>query len=299
MKKVVYLGAFLLIAGACSEENNESTKKIEKEIIEEDDMNEADDDESDEINEIVYIIPSPSDQFDKLRELGGDINTSFIHDLDKASEYATNEAIALNFGVYSTDAIYMMRFDQGKKVFTDYISVLEKLSESLGISQIYGEELINEIEDVQDDPDELYDISSDNYMGVYDKLIENDKGPELALLVAGGWIQTMHILFETAGSFDGDMLIQEFITDEQLVLENLTEFLTHYKDNERIAELLTYLNKLAGIYGEMDCKSTELEVHNENEQSQVLFGGASCVFTEPVYNKMHEFVEEIRDKITS
>lgn len=298
MKKVVYLGALVFFMGACSEEAEESTKKVEQDVLEEDEANDEEDDSS-EINDIVYIIPSPSDQFDNLRDLGGDINTSFIHDLEKANEYATNEAIALNFGVYSTDAIYMMRFDQGKKVFTDYISVLEKMSESLGISQIYGEELMAEIEDVQDDPDELYDISSDNYLDVYDKLIENEKGPELALLVAGGWIQTMQILFETAGSFDGDMLIQDFITNEQLVLENLNEFLSHYEDNDRIAELLVDLKKLAGIYGEMDCKSTELEVHKENEESQVLFGGASCVFSEPVYNKMHEFVEEIRDKIIS
>lgn len=297
MKKVVYLGALLFFVAACSEENEETTKKVEQDIIVEDDNDDTDD--SSEINDIVYIIPSPSDQFDNLREIGGDINTSFIHDLSKASEYSTKEAIALNFGVYSTDAIYMMRFDQGKKVFTDYISVLEKLSESLGISQIYGEELMAEIEDVQDDPDELYDISSDNYMEVYDKLIENDKGPELALLVAGGWIQTMHILFETAGSFDGDMLIQDFITNEQLVLENLKKFLSHYEDNERIADLLVDLKKLADIYNEMDCKSTELEVQSGAKKGDVLFGGASCVFTEPVYNKMHDFVEEIRDKIIS
>lgn len=297
MNKLIYLVTLIFIVSACTEEKEDSTKDIEQDLTLEEGNHEVE--QSIDINEVVSIIPSPSDQFDKLLELGGNINASFIHDLEKANEYLTNESIALNFGVYSTDAIYMMRFDQGKNVFAEYVAVLENLSESMEISKVYGVELLTEIENVQDDPEKLYQISSENYLEIYDKLIENDKGAELALMIAGGWIQTMHILFETAGSFDGDMLIQEFITNEQLVLENLKQLLENFENNDRVANLLIDLNQLADIYKEMDCKSTELEVYSDVEGSSVLFGGASCVFTEPVFNKMYDFVEQIRTKIIS
>lgn len=286
MKKIIYTISIALVAFACTDES---------EVVENDvkDLS-IDLDGDDEIfNEVVHTIPSPQEQFDQLQMLGGDMNASLAHDLSIAEDYNTVEAKSLAFGVYSADAAYMMRYDQGKKVFMDYVSALEKIGDRLGISQMYGDEFISEIEELSDDPEALFELSSDNIISVYNNMIENDKGVELSLILSGGWIQTMYILFETCGSFEGDLLIQELIKDEQLVLENLIVLLSDYTDNERVSSVYEMLTALDDLYLEMDCESTEVEV-KKLEGSKTLFGGASCIFTEEVFNKMHKFVQDMR-----
>ena len=161
-----------------------------------------------------------------LQNLGGEVNTLFINDLARLDDYSSTKSIALNFGIYTADAAYMMRFNQGKSVFMNYVSGLDKMGGKLGISQIYGEDLLTTIEEAQYDADLLNDISSDNYLKVYDKMLENEKSAELSMILAGGWIETMHILFNTAGDFDNDFEIQESITEQRYVLENLIGFIT-------------------------------------------------------------------------
>jgi hypothetical protein len=287
MKKIIYTISIALLAFACTNES---------EVVENDvkDLSIDIEGEEEEIfNEVVHTIPSPQEQFDQLQMLGGDMNASLVHDLSIAEDYNTVESKSLAFGVYSADAAYMMRYDQGKKVFMDYVSALEKIGDRLGISQMYGDEFISEIEELSDDPEALFELSSDNIISVYNNMIENDKGIELSLILSGGWIQTMYILFETCGSFEGDLLIQELIKDEQLVLENLIVLLSDYTDNERVSSVYEMLTALDDLYLEMDCESTEVEV-KKLEGSKTLFGGASCIFTEEVFNKMHKFVQDMR-----
>ena len=280
-----------LLAYACSEDAEVASNDVKEVAIDIDAEG-----EEEVINEIVYTIPSPQEQFDQLQMLGGDMNASLAHDISESSNYTTVEEKALAFGVYSADAAYMMRYDQGKKVFMDYVAVLENLGDRLGISQMYGEDFIEEIEELSDDAEALFELSSDNIISVYNNMIENDKGVELSLILAGGWIQTMYILFETCGSFEGDLLIQELIKDEQLVLHNLMILLSDYTDNQTVAMVYDQLMELDNIYDDLDCESTEVEV-KKLEGSRTLFGGASCVFTETVFNNMHKFIKALRSEI--
>jgi hypothetical protein len=293
MKKIIYTLSAAMLLFSCTEEA-EIIENDTKDVVV--DTDEDIEEEEELINEVVYTIPSPQEQFDQLQMLGGDMNTSLAHDLSIAEDYNTIESKSLAFGVYSADAAYMMRYDQGKKVFMDYITALEKIGDKLGISQMYGEDFIAEVEALSDDPEALFELSSDNIISVYNNMIENDKGVELSLILAGGFIQTMHILFETCGSFEGDLLVQELIKDEQLVLENLIVLLSDYTDNTKVESVQMMLKEFDEMYYEMDCTSTEVEV-KKLEGSRTLFGGASCVFTEEVYDKMHEYVKKMRQEI--
>jgi hypothetical protein len=179
----------------------------------------------------------------------------------------------------------------------NYVSGLDKMGNKLGISQIYGQDLIETIEQAQDDADLLYDISSDNYLKVYDKMIENEKSAELAMILAGGWIETMHILFNTAGDFDDDFEIQESITEQRYVLENLIDFISEYKNNSDVSEVIETLNKVLVSYDSLDCISSEVEVKKEGNNTMVLYGGDSCLFTPESYSAMKSLVNQIRNSI--
>lgn len=288
MKKLVYILFLSFIFWGCQEE--EPTKQINIDL--------EDDSSNEPKNEAVYAIPSPNEQFDLLQSLGGEVNTLFVHDLARLDDYTSTKSLALNFGIYTADAAYMMRYNQGKSVFMNYVSGLDKMGGKLGISQIYGQDLLNTIEEAQDDADLLYDISSDNYLKVYDKMLENEKSAELAMILAGGWIETMHILFSSAGDFDKDFEIQESITEQRYVLENLYDFISMYESNEDVQSVLDMLHQILDSFDNLDCESTELEVKkDESTSSMILYGGDSCLFTESSYNEMRFLIQEIRNSI--
>ncbi len=249
-------------------------------------------------HEIVYSMPSPNEQYNLLYSLDGNVNAELTHGLDGAMDYATNYKMAVNFGIYVSDAAYLMKYEQGKNVFLNYISTLEKLGEKIGITKVYEKELIKEIESVDGDTERLFEISSENYLKIYDQLIENKNGDKLGLILSGAWIETMHILFQTAGEFDEDFDVQENIVDQKNVLINLQGFLSNYSDNEDVSKMIGELNKIETAYNNLDCKETSLKMEKEGK-TMILNGGSSCLFTPDSYSEMKELIESIRTSIIS
>ncbi len=117
MKKIVYLLPFSLLFIGCQDE--EGVKQVELDL-----SNET---SEESINKVVYTIHSPNEQFDLLQNIGGELNLLLIHDLESLDKYSSPKSISLNLGVYTADASYMMRYNQGKSVFMNYVSGLDRL----------------------------------------------------------------------------------------------------------------------------------------------------------------------------
>lgn len=290
MNKIVIVTCLLYLMVSCNSEESHDKKTVDVEV-----ENETTDQEPK--NEVVYSIPSPNEQYDLLYFLGGEVDPTYVNDLSRVSNYTTTKKKALNFGVYMSDAAYMMKFNQGKKVFLDYVSTLDELGRSLDVSQVYGEDLLNKVEEIGADSEKLFELSSDNYLNVFDKMIENDKGKELSLMLSGAWIETMHILFETSGQYDANFEIQEAIIDQRYILDNLIGFVSKYKENEDVNEVLEKLYKIKDAYEDLDCTQASVEVKEQDDNSFVLDGGESCLFTQKTYSSMESLIKEIRDSI--
>lgn len=294
MKKSIYLFIALLF-GVFSCTSDSSQKK---------DLGVSSDSEMDSTmnvepkHEIVYSMPSPNEQYNLLQSLKGTVDTELMHDLSKAKDYVTPYKVASNFGIYVSDAAYLMKYKQGKNVFLRYVSTLEKLGDKIGITKVYKKELIKKIEDADGDSEKLFEISSDNYLTIYDQLIENKNGEELGLILSGSWIETMHILFHTAGGFGESIEIEEYIIDQKDVLKNLKGFLSVYEENEDVSKMMDELNKIEVAYNNLDCKETTLKMEKEGK-TMILNGGASCLFTAISYKDMKELIDSIRTSIIS
>ncbi|MGM0479646.1 MAG: hypothetical protein ACQERC_10525 [Bacteroidota bacterium] len=294
-KITLFTVAGLLVAMfACKSEENQK-KKVDLPQ----DQKEQDTSEDEPRNEEVYSIPSPNEQYDLLRALGGELKQGTVNELSNVSEYTTRQEKALNFGVYLSDAAYLMRYDQGKKVFLDYVSTLDKLGRDLDITKVYGKDLMEEVEEIGADSERLFDLTSDNYLTVYDQMIDNGKGSDLTLILGGSWLETMHILFTTSGEFEENYEIQEYIVDQHYVLQNLIGFASTYDDDEDVANLIGQLEEIEGAFEKLDCKESSLEVDQDEGDVMVLSGGSACLFTASSYKNMKSLIKEIRSSIVS
>lgn len=296
-KLTLVISSILLIGAFACKSDADDKKKVE--IPTEDQKEDNEDMDQEPTNEVVYSIPSPNEQFDLLQALGGKVDPTAVNELSNLSEYTSREKLAMNFGVYLTDASYMMRYDQGKKVFLDYVSTLDEMGQELDITKVYGEDLLKKVEEIGADSEKLFELTSDNYLTIYDQMIANDKGAELSMILGASWIETMHILFNASGEYEENYEIQEYIIDQKYIMENLRGFMSDYGDDAGVEMIQGYLDKIDAAYQELDCQESSLEVNQEEGGTIVLDGGSSCLFTEDSYNNLKSLIIEIRGEIIS
>lgn len=295
-KLILVISSVLLIGAFACKSDTAEKKKVD---IPTEDQKQDGEESQEPTNEVVYSIPSPSEQFDLLQALGGEVDPTVVNKLSNVSAYTSREELAMNFGVYLADASYMMRYDQGKKVFLDYVSTLDEMGRELDITKVYGEDLLKKVEEIGADSEKLFKLTSDNYLTIYDQMIANEKGAELSMILGGSWIETMHILFNASGEFEESFEIQEYIVDQQYILQNLMGFISDYESDPGVEELQGYLNRIADAYDKLDCKESSLDVSKDDGETIVLDGGNSCIFTEDSYNNLKSLINEIRGEIIS
>jgi hypothetical protein len=281
MKKIGFFLCACSILVACSNDE-EATKAMNVNLNHEDLV----------VDHESFSIPSPNEQLDLLYMLGGEMKSGIVHDLGKIDTYVDAQQMAFVFGIYSADAAYQMRFDQGRKIFLDYVSALDRLGERMGIAQLYGKDLLEIIESSSSNQ-ELYAISNDNYLKVYGRMIENGREDDLALILAGGWIEIMHILFEANGKFGSNPELESSMTEQLYVLDNLMAFMEQHNRNGLISELIDKLHEIHRIFGDLDCSTAELKV--EEGEIVHIAGGETCLFTESSYIAMRQAIASLRN----
>lgn len=241
-------------------------------------------------------IPTPNDLFDLVKAVGVEKKPGITNDVAKVSEYVDSKSKALNFGVYSADLGYISCFEAGPD-FLDYFNVIKTLGDDLGISAAFDQSLIDRIENNEGNLDSLFAISEDTYFESYAFLEENGKGKELALIIAGGWVESMHIIFELAGEYDEKSPLNESIAGQQVVLESILEFMSRYQDDDMMEIMEKFSTVLITYTENMTYEESETEVKSEGDKV-VLGGGPEFTMNKVAFDEIKKQIQELRNYIT-
>ncbi len=241
-------------------------------------------------------IPTPNDLFDLVKAIGVEKKPGITNDVAKVSDYNDSKSKALNFGVYSADLGYIACFEAGPD-FLDYFNVIKTLGDDLGISAAFDPSLIKRIEENEGNLDSLFAVSEDTYFESYAFLEENGKGKELALIIAGGWVESMHIIFELGGDYKDGAAINESIAGQQVVLESIIEFMARYQDDDMMEILEKFSNVLMTYTENMTFEESDTQVKSEGNKV-VLGGSAEFTMNEVAYNEIRKQIQELRNYIT-
>lgn len=284
MNKVIYLLlATLPLWYACSGvEDNSDVKTVEVEPEEDN-------------SSIVFNIPSPSEQFELISMLDGEKDVRLVSEPNK--RFVGQKERALNFGVYIADVAYLTSFDETSK-YMQYFNQLEKIGNEIGVTEVFTKEMGDLIKKWSSDPDSLFRLSNETYSKSFQKLVDIDKGNELSLMLAGGWIETMYLIFGTSKGFGLSPEIDAIIVDQKLVAENLIDFMIDYQDN---ADVSDYMNKMGGIldlYKGLDCKTEETNVQKSNGKITIS-GGDICEMNQSTFDKIKKEITALRKEVVN
>jgi hypothetical protein len=171
------------------------------------------------LDELIQSIPSPVEMNTVIKSTGAPFNASIMHKTSDVSKYTINYQQAFNVGVYTADMGYINVYDKTMYSLA-CISAVKKLSDAIQVGQFFDFEALQRLSKNSNNVDSLQYISVNSFNKMDAYLRSQNRGELSVLIVAGAWLEGLHIATQTYASKSNDEL-REKIGEQKIVLESL------------------------------------------------------------------------------
>lgn len=252
-----WLCAVLTIwAGSCS-----SPKQQEENDAEE--FDQAAEEVQEQIEDIVYQIPPPSEIPYILQATGVELDETLVNDLEYADNYQGNDdKSALNLGVYATDVGYLSSYEKAQQAL-NYFSKMKGLADQIGVTTSVDAEVIDRFEQNLASRDSLADIIDETLNNTDEHLKNSGRNRTAALVLTGSFTEALYIASSLVKNYPRDVLTEEnrkliliplvrLILDQEKPLNDLNALLNSLESDETIEELKSMTAALVAQYEQLD-----------------------------------------------
>lgn len=244
----------------------------------------------------LYQMPTPNELFSLVRDMAGDGHRRMLNPAAHADRYVSRRARAVNFGVYSTDLVYASYFKLNVEVARYYLTT-KKLAESLGLTGAFTDADFVRLEANLTRGDSLEVISNQAYMRAYEKLQNEDMGATLVMVLAGGWIESMHLVIRQIEAFGTSEALVARIAEQKVTLEHLLFMMEPYLTDPDVAALHERLQGIQGIYDSIAVKRNAPP--DRSTSGRMVLGDETRLDLGPEqYQELVRAVDALRDEQT-
>lgn len=249
------------------------------------------------VSETFFQVPSPGEMLTFIKMIGGknNKNTSFLNPVDNIKNYTDSKAKAVNFGVYSCDLSYCSIFDIGSDALK-YFKTVKVLGDQIGVSSAIKPDVMKRLEGNVGNSDSLALITDDVYFQSFETLDNGGQGTTLALVVAGGWIESLFIATNLS-KYEANSPVVERLADQKYTLENLVEFLKKHEADANVAAVKADFESLLAEFNKIESKDVTASAKDEKGK-KIMSGGKQLVITEDLYKVIVEKIKTIRNAYT-
>lgn len=225
----------------------------------------------------LFPLPSPYQAATLIKKKNIPFDESIASSLDNYQHFSTAFKKALNLGIYGTDLSYLNIYDRTPESIS-YLSVIKNLSDQLGISASFDQTFFSSVEKNINNKDSILVLLSKTYRNTDSYLRQNDRKNMGALILAGGWVESLYILTKI-GKGTNDREIINRIGEQKHPLDNLIEILTpYYYKSQEFSTLIDGLIDLAyefdGVIYSYSYKEPKIDVDQKimfiNSESRVV-----------------------------
>ncbi|MCU0383148.1 MAG: hypothetical protein MUF68_03695 [Cyclobacteriaceae bacterium] len=285
---ILLLAAATFVFQSCGSSGDKSNNSDEFKAAEESLKN--------QIEEVVYNIPSPSEIPYLLQATGAEFNQSLINANTKASTYATrNDKAALNLGVYAADIGYLSSYDKSQEAI-DYLNSCKLLADNLGVIGSFDIEVLKKFESNIANKDSLARLLNQTINQTENFLKDDSRNRLAALVLTGSFIEGLYISTGIVKTYPKNGL-----TDEQrnLVLTNLMRVILEQKKSvTELLKMLSTIDQAEPVGGLVaDLKTLEADYAALNIEEQIKNNKANMVLTDAKLVSITAVVEKIRKGI--
>lgn len=247
----------------------------------------------------VFIIPSPIQTAILIQKSGAKYNKGMLNETSKANSYSTMFQKCLNLGIYGADLGYTTLYDQTQDAIM-YFNVTNNLANDLGLTTAFDKNLMERFKNnMGKNKDSMLVLVSAAYRASNDFLKDNERNDEAALIIAGGWIETLQFAINVMKSNPNED-VKRRIAEQKNTLDNLIGLLSSNQGNEEYAELLTKLNDLKSEYDKVEYKYVyERPITDEVTKTTTITSKSGIIISQETIDAIGEKIAAIRGLITA
>lgn len=196
----------------------------------------------------LFSIPSPIQSAIFIKQNASGFREDLLLEANALDLYQTGSQKALALGIYGAELGYVSMYEEDDLAL-GYMNAARKLSDDIGISGAFQESLVRRFTDNMGQPDSMVVLVSDIYEAADSYLKGNERNDISALVLLGGWIESLYISCEEARS--GNEALAKRVAEQKAGFDRLMKLLTKYEENTVIVDMNESLNELKDAYGEV------------------------------------------------
>lgn len=249
-------------------------------------------------SQTYYLIPSPEGLFSFIKDGKLKFSGQVLNPTNNIDNYIDTRSKELNFGIYSADLAYVASFNKYQES-VDYLNTVRTLSDEIGISAVFDQNLIGRIDNIIDDQDSLLRVTSDSYMSIVRYLESSDRKKSLALIVTGGWVESIYVVVNLVDSYNQDAKVISLLASQKHVVSNLFSYLEQMKFDDNINRTINDLQPLKTFYEGLEVQKEESANGETKDDGKIVVGGnAKIIMTEEQFKTLKSEISTIRNNIT-
>jgi len=249
-------------------------------------------------SQTYYLIPSPEGLFSFIKDGKLKFSDTYLNPTNNIDNYIDTRAKELNFGIYSADLAYVASFNKYQQS-VDYLNTVRTLSDEIGISAVFDQNLIGRIDNIIDDQDSLLKVTSDSYLSIVRYLESSDRKKSLALIVTGGWIESIYVVVNLLDNYSQDAKVISLLASQKHVVSNLSSYLEQMKFDESIQQTINELKPLSAFYESLEVQTEASKESEQQKDGKIVVGGnTKIIMTEAQFLTLKKEISAIRNKIT-
>lgn len=235
---IILISLFFVFV-SCDDDTNNTNNKPDIEV-------------EDQIDQLVYPIPTPFETTQMLQEAGAAYIADLTNDVTKAENYFKEKSQALNLGVFGADLAYASTYNQAQSI-RDILAASKNLSDQLGLTNIIDQGIIQRVEQNIDNGDTLYKIVNNTYYETFNKLNSENKGAVAVMVISGAWIESLYISTQLAITSTDMSVLSSRIAEQKFTANTLIPLLDQYKnENADIAELAGIVQNIKNVFDKIE-----------------------------------------------
>jgi hypothetical protein len=282
--------AALLMLQSCGSSSGDQGKNS-------DEFKAAEESLKEQIEEVVYNIPSPSEIPYLLQATGAEFNQSLINPRTKADQYASrNDKAALNLGIYAADIGYLSSYDKSQEAI-DYLNSCKVLADNLGVIGSFDIEMLKRFEANISNKDSLALLLNETISKTEDFLKDDSRNKLAALVLTGSFVESLYISTGIVKSYPKNMLpadkrnlvltpVMRVVLEQKKSVNELLKMLATVEQSDPVTSLVADLKGLEADYAAL------------NIEEQIKNNRADMVLTDKNLEKITATVEKLRKSIT-
>jgi hypothetical protein len=205
---------------------------------------------------------------------------------------------ALNLGVYGADLGYITMYENTPDAL-EYYKIVNNLADGLKITSSFDENLMKRFSDNVANKDSMMVLVGEAYQRSDNFLRESQQEHIAALILAGGWIESMHFALATYAKNPTNNDIAVRIGEQKNTSAGLVKLLTDCQKPE-FAELITLMQAVDAEFQKVEIKYTFAEpTHDEGGKTTTINGTTEVKISPELLTALTEKVTAVRNYIVN